>query len=84
MFLSIFIFSLFNFLKIKSKSSKYFFLFLTFLFISDFFAVINRYYFKTEVLFYVSIVAELPTYFILSYYFISRDKENYFLNKTRQ
>lgn len=74
-FISVLILSFYNFLKHKSQSSKFLVLTLLALFFSDFFSVINEYYFTSKAIIYLACAIELPSYYFLIKYFIARDNE---------
>ncbi|WP_146193462.1 hypothetical protein [Flavobacterium sediminis] len=65
----------YNFLKNKTTSSK--FLLITFLslFGSDIFYVLYKYYTQNTLWLYLSCAVEIPCYYLLVRYFISRDNE---------
>lgn len=73
--LSVLILSFYNLFKRKTISSKFLVATLMCLFISDFFAVINTYYFQFKPLVYLSCLVELPVYYFLINYFVNRDLE---------
>ncbi len=73
--LSVLILSFYNLFKRKTISSKFLVATLMCLFISDFFAVINAYYFQFKPLVYLSCLFELPMYYFLINYFVNRDLE---------
>jgi hypothetical protein len=74
-FLSVLFLSFYNFLKHKTESSKFLVLTLLALFFSDFFSVLNAYYFTFKPMVYLACAFEIPSYFFLIKYFIARDKE---------
>lgn len=74
-FLGVFVFSLYNLFVRKTKSSKYIFLTLLSLLFSDFFAIIDMYYFPSKWLVYLSCLAGIPCYYFLVQFFINRDLE---------
>jgi hypothetical protein len=75
-FLSVLILSFYNFFVRKTRSSKFLTYTLLCLFFADFFSVINAYYFPSKFFVYTSCIFELPIYFLLINYFISRDAES--------
>lgn len=74
-FLNVFILSFYNLFKRKSQSSKFLVATLLGLFFADFLSVIHSYYFHSKILIYLSCLFELPIYYFLIKYFISRDYE---------
>lgn len=73
--LSVLILSFYNYFKRKTLSSKFLVAALMCLFLSDFFAVINSYYFPFKLLVLASCLFELPIYYFLIKYFSNRDLE---------
>lgn len=80
-FLCVLIFSIYNYFKHKTASSKFLLLTLLSIFVSDLLFVTNTYYFSNKILVVLACVAELPCYFFLVKYFINRDVE---LNEVKQ
>ena len=74
-FVCVLIFSIYNYFKHKTVSSKYLLLTLLTLFVSDLFFVTNAYYFPNKFLVALACLAELPCYYFLVNYFINRDTE---------
>lgn len=79
-FVCVLIFSLYNFFKHKTQSSRFLLLTLLSLFLSDVFYVINQYYFPNKFFIITACLLELPCYYLLVNYFIKRDIELYELN----
>lgn len=79
-FLVVFIFSFYNAIKLKLKSSKYLLITLSSIFFSDLFYVINTYYFNNKIILLLGCLIELPCYLFLLKYFMERDVENKLLN----
>lgn len=79
-FSTVLIFTFYNYFKHKTASSKYLLLTMLSLFFSDIFYVINKYYFSSDVFIITACVIELPCYYFLVNYFISRDIERENLN----
>jgi hypothetical protein len=74
-FLSLFFISIFNFIQLKSKKTKYLFLTVLCLFLSDLCFSIHKYY-NGHILFkYIICIIEVPVYYFLLKYLLKRDKE---------
>jgi hypothetical protein len=74
-FLLLFILSLFNFIQQKSKKTKYLFLTILCLFLSELCFSIHRYYNGHVVFKYLICLVEAPVYYFLLKYLLRRDKE---------
>lgn len=74
-FLSVLVFSLYNYFKFKTTSSKFLLLTMLSLLFADLTSVINVYYYKAPSLNYFSCIAEIPCYYFLVRYFLARDVE---------
>lgn len=75
LFLVVFIISLLNFMQQKTKKTKYLFLTLLCLFLTDLCFSIHHYYNGHIILKYLICVVEIPVYYFLLKYLIKRDKE---------
>lgn len=74
-FLSVLLFSFYNYFKHKTLSSKYLMLTLLSLFLSDLFYVVNKYYIPHEIFVIIACILEIPSYYFLVHYLINRDEE---------
>lgn len=79
-FICVLFFSVYNYFKYKTTSSKFLLVVLLSLFFADLFSVIDTYYYQSTALKLISSIIEIPTYFLLVNYFINRDLELYGLN----
>lgn len=75
-FVSVLLFSFYNYFKHKTLSSKYLMLTLLTLFLSDLLYVVNKYYLPNDFFVAIACLVELPCYYFLVNYFINRDVEN--------
>lgn len=74
-FLLLFLLSLFNFIQQKSKKTKYLFLTILCIFLSELCFSIHRYYNGHIVFKYLICLVEVPVYYFLLKYLLRRDKE---------
>lgn len=74
-FLLLFLLSLFNFIQQKSKKTKYLFLTMLCIFLSELCFSIHRYYNGHIVFKYLICLVEVPVYYFLLKYLLKRDKE---------
>lgn len=74
-FLFLFFISVFNFIQLKSKKTKYLFLTILCLFLSDLCFSIHKYYNGHIAFKYVICIIEIPVYYFLLKYLLKRDKE---------
>lgn len=74
-FLLLFLLSLFNFIQQKSKKTKYLFLTILCIFLSELCFSIHRYYNGHIVFKYLICLVEVPVYYFLLKYLLKRDKE---------
>ncbi|GEM_PF-1456510 len=75
MFLVVLILSIYNALRFKSIASKFLLLTILSLLFSDAFIVLNKYYFKTDLLIYSSCIVEIPVYYFLLKYLLYREND---------
>ncbi len=74
-FVILFSLSLFNYVHLKSKKTKYLFLTILCLFLSDLFFSIHQYYDGHIVFKYLIAIVEVPVYYFLLKYLLKKDKE---------
>lgn len=74
-FLVVFLVSLFNFILQKSKKTKYLFLTILSLFLSDLCFSIHHYYNGNIIFVYFTCIVEIPVYYFLLKYLLIKDKE---------
>lgn len=74
-FLLLFLLSIFNFIQQKSKKTKYLFLTMLCIFLSELCFSIHRYYNGHIVFKYLICLVEVPVYYFLLKYLLRRDKE---------
>lgn len=73
-FLSLFLLTIFNAIKHKSKASFFLLATLFSLFVSDVLIAINGYYFKKDYLIYFACLFEIPVYYFLLQYLLHREE----------
>lgn len=75
LFLIVFLVSIFNFIRYKSKKAKYFFFTILCLFLSDLCFSIHHYYNGHIVFKFLIFIIEIPVYYFLLLYLLKKDKE---------
>ena len=74
-FMLLFLLSIFNFIQLKSKKTKYLFLMILCLFLSHLCFSIHRYYNGHIIFKYIICLVETPVYYFLLKYLLRKDKE---------